>query len=391
MITMDIKSQWPRFDADEIEAATEVLRSGKVNRWTGPHCDAFEREYAAYCGVPHAIALANGTVALELAMIALDIGPGDEVITTPRSFFATAGSIVLRGATPVFADVDIDSQAVTADSISACLTPRTKAVIVVHLAGWPADMDPIMALAEQHGFAVIEDCAQAHGARYKGRPVGSIGHLAAFSFCQDKIMTTGGEGGLLLLKDAAQWKKCWAYKEHGKSYDKAMAPVVGHSFRWLHEGFGSNWRLTEMQAAIGRLQLRKLDRWVAHRRRNAELLSSRLRALPQLEVPILPPAVEHAYYKYYLRVAQGIDRDAVQAGLLAQGIPTFVGACPAMYAEAAFQHHPAATTRTPVANDLASRSLMFQVDTTLDESHMNRIADAMQSVLAGILPAAKAA
>ena len=193
---------WPSFAEDEVEAAAAVLRSGNVNYWTGEEGHQFEAELAAFTGCKHAIALANGTVALELALYALGIGPGDEVVTTSRTFIASASCAVMRGALPVMADVDRDSQNITADTIRAALTPRTEAIIAVHLAGWPCDMDPIMELATSTGLKVIEDCAQAHGASYKGRPVGSMGDVAAFSFCQDKIMTTGGEGGMLTTNDA---------------------------------------------------------------------------------------------------------------------------------------------------------------------------------------------
>ncbi|MFA0697837.1 DegT/DnrJ/EryC1/StrS family aminotransferase, partial [Vibrio sp. 10N.222.49.C9] len=182
------------------------------------------------------------------------VGSGDEVITTPRTFLASASSIVTSGASPVFADEDLNSQNITAQSIEAVLTPNTKAVIVVHLAGMPAEMDDIMALSKKHGFYVIEDCAQAHGAKYKGKSVGTIGHIGAWSFCQDKIMTTGGEGGMVTTNDKALWSKMWSYKDHGKSFDAIYNREHPPGFRWLHESFGTNWRMTEMQAVIGRIQ-----------------------------------------------------------------------------------------------------------------------------------------
>jgi len=271
---------WPFYEQDEIDAVSQVLSSGLVNYWTGPQCTQFEQAYAAFCGRRHAIALANGSVALELALHAFGIGPGDEVVTTSRTFIASASCAVLRGATPVMADVDPVSQNITADGIRAVLTPRTRAVIVVHLAGWPCDMDPILELASAHGLRVIEDCAQAHGATYQGRPVGSFGAAAAFSFCQDKIISTGGEGGMLLLDDTAAWEKAWAYKDHGKSYDAVFRREHPPGFRWAHESFGTNWRMTEMQAAIGRMQLAKLPGWVARRQHLAGILSDGFAALP---------------------------------------------------------------------------------------------------------------
>src|SRR5208282_1519874 len=264
---------WPYFEADEIEAAASVLRSGKVNYWTGDLGRRFEDEFAAYVGCRHAVALSNGTVALELALHALGVGAEDEVITTSRTFIASASCAVMRGARPVLADVDRDSQNITAETIRAALSPRTKAIIAVHLAGWPCDMDPILRLAGERGLKVIEDCAQALGATYKGRPVGSMGDAAAFSFCQDKIMTTGGEGGMMTTHNEEVWKRAWSFKDHGKSYDAVHRRAHPPGFRWLHESFGTNWRMTEMQSAIGRVALRKVAAWVEIRRRNAAILT----------------------------------------------------------------------------------------------------------------------
>src|SRR5690606_10824692 len=245
---------WPSFTTEEADAVREVILSNKVNYWTGQECRKFEQEFAAWTGCRHAVALSNGTLALDAALKALGIGPGDEVIVTPRTFLASVSCVINAGAKPVFAEVDRDSQNITASTIQAVLTERTRAVICVHLAGWPCDMDPIMALADERGLYVIEDCAQAHGAHYKGRPVGSIGHIGAWSFCQDKIMTTGGEGGMTTTNDQRLWSKMWSLKDHGKSWDALYKQQHPPGFRWLHESFGTNWRMMEMQAAIGRIQ-----------------------------------------------------------------------------------------------------------------------------------------
>ena len=228
---------WPSFSLTEADAVREVMLSNQVNYWTGQHCRNFECEFAGFAGTKYAVALANGTVALDVALKALGIGAGDDVIVTSRTFLASASSIVTAGANPIFADVELDSQNISARTISAVLTPNTKAIICVHLAGWMCDMDPIMQLAEQHGLLVIEDCAQAHGARYKGRAAGSIGHVAAWSFCQDKIMTTGGEGGMVTTNDEALWKAMWSYKDHGKNYDSVYHKQHPAGFRWVHDSF----------------------------------------------------------------------------------------------------------------------------------------------------------
>lgn len=379
---------WPHYAQDEIGAVTQVLSSGKVNYWTGTEGRAFEREYAEHTGCRHAIALANGTVALELALYALGIGPGDEVVVPSRTFIASASCAVMRGARPVVAEVDSTSQNLTAESIHAVLTPRTKAIIAVHLAGWPCDMDPIVALARSRGLKVIEDCAQAHGATYKGRPVGSMGDIGAFSFCQDKIITTGGEGGLLVTGDGALWNKAWSYKDHGKSYDaiyRRPAPAPG-LFNWIHESFGTNWRMTEMQAALGRVQLRKLAGWREARQRNAAALARALDAVPGLR--LTPPSADigHAYYKYYAFVRPealkaGWSRDRIVQAVAAEGVPCGVGSCSEIYLEKAFPQSMRPAASFPVARELGETSLMFMVHPTLGESDMRDTGNAVAKVM----------
>ncbi|MBU4524548.1 MAG: DegT/DnrJ/EryC1/StrS family aminotransferase [Desulfomicrobium sp.] len=378
---------WPAFAEDERAAVARVLESGKVNYWTGDECRLFETEYAAYVGRRHGIALANGTLALELALHAFGVGSGDEVVTTCWSFIASASCAVARGAVPVLADVDPFSRNITAETIARVLTPRTKAIICVHLVGWPCDMDPIMELARKHDLVVIEDCAQAHGARYKGMPVGSFGHAAAFSFCQDKIITTGGEGGMLLLDDEHAWKRAWAYKDHGKSWDAVYSREEPAGFRWLHESFGSNWRMTEMQAAIGRIQLGKLDTWVCFRRKNAEYLARRLSSLPWVKVSEPGKDFFHSYYKFYLTLdaagfREGWDRDRIVAKINAQGMPCLAGICPEIYREQAFVQiglGPAASL--PVANDLGQRSILLLVHPTISSEDIEGYAEVVGGVL----------
>jgi hypothetical protein len=376
---------WPFFEQDEIAAAMSPLSSGKVNYWTGQEGREFEREFATFLGCNHAIALTNGTVALELALYALGIGAGDEVITTCRTFIASASCIVARGATPILADVDSDSQNITAETILPLITPRTKAIIVVHLAGWPCEMDPILALAKIHNLRVIEDCAQCHGAIYKGKNVGTLGDVAAFSFCQDKIMTTGGEGGLLTTNDETIWRRAWEYKDHGKSYDAVYHRPSPQGFRWLHESFGTNWRMTEMQAAIGRVQLRKLNEWVKKRQHNASILATSFSKIPGLRVPATPKSIGHAYYKFYTfinpaLIQEGWDRDRIQSAIISEGIPCFNGSCSEIYLEKAFEGMRP-TSRHKVARILGETSLMFLVHPTLSDSDMLDTCNAVIKVM----------
>lgn len=386
-ITVTPFAPWPYFEPDEIAAATQVLQSGKVNYWTGQEGREFEKEFAQYVGSKYAIALHNGTVALELALYALGIGEGDEVITTPRTFIASSSAAVMRGAKPIFADVDSHSGLITPESIEKVITPRSKAIIVVHLAGWPADMDGIMALAQKHGLKVIEDCAQAHGAKYKGRSVGSIGHLGAWSFCQDKILTTGGEGGMLTTDDPELWSKAWSFKDHGKSYDAVYNRTHAPGFRWLHEDFGTNWRMLELQAAIGRVILKKLDGWVEKRRAHAHYLDERLEQMPALRVAKPSAELFHAYYKYYVYVRPemlkaGWSRDRIMAEVSALGIPCLSGSCSEIYLEQAFiKHGLQPAERLPIAKELGETSLMFLVHPTLGIEHMEAAAAALEQVM----------
>ena len=382
----EIHAPWPYFAPDEIEAAVEVLRSGKVNYWTGDEGRQFEREFAAFVGCRHAVALANGTVALEAALRALGIGPGDEVVTTSRTFVASASCAVAVGARPVMADVDRDSQNITAETVRAALTPSTKAIIAVHLAGWPCEMDELLELANQHGLKLIEDCAQAHGATYQGRVVGSIGHAAAFSFCQDKIMTTAGEGGMVTTNSEEVWRQVWSYKDHGKSYDAVHGKEHPPGFRWLHESFGTNWRMTEVQSAIGRVVLRKLPEWLIIRRRHAEILTERLSRIPALRVTAPPPHIEHAYYKYYVFVRPELllpdwSRDRVMQSINAEGVPCSVGSCSEIYREKAFSAEWPEGQRLPVANELGENSLMFPVHPTLTTNDIHRTCSVIEQVM----------
>lgn len=377
---------WPHFPEEFIAAVARVLRSGKVNYWTGGEGHAFEAEYAASLGRRFGIALANGTLALELILRSLGIGPGDEVIVPCRTFIATASAVVMVGARPVMADIDRESQNLTAATARAALTPRTRALIAVHLAGWPCDMDGLNALAQEHGLLVIEDCAQAHGAAYRGKPVGALGTAAAFSFCQDKIITTGGEGGLVVSDDEDFFERAWAFKDHGKSYEAVHRRQHPPGFRWLHESFGTNWRLTEMQAAIGRLALQKLPEWVASRRAHAAALNDALADVPGLRLTLPPENARHSYYKYYCfvepeQLRPGWDRDRIMAAVEAEGIPCFSGSCSEIYLEKAFDGlRP--PQRLPVAQELGETSLMLLVHPTLTAEDISDTAAAVQKVMA---------
>lgn len=379
-------SGWPYFAPDEIDSVQQVLASGRVNYWTGEQGKLFEVEFADYVGTRHAIALANGTLALELALRALGIGEGDEVIVTPRTFIASASAVVMVGAIPVFADVDPVSQNITAQTIAPCLSNKTRAIICVHLAGWPCEMDEIRNLVDGSEIKLVEDCAQAHGAQYKQQPIGSLGDVAAFSFCQDKIMTTGGEGGMLTLNDEAIHRLAWSLKDHGKDWDLVFNKQHPPGFRWLHERFGSNYRMTEMQAAIGRLQLNKLDSWKELRQRNASMINAVVEEFDFVRPTIPPDHIEHAHYKHYVfleedQFAPGWNRDRLLMELCDQGVPCYSGSCSEVYLEKAFLDlHLQTRKRLPVAKQLGESSLMFLVHPTLGHAEMVWVCEVIESV-----------
>lgn len=380
-------SSWPSFSEQEIEAASNVLRSNRVNYWTGDEGRNFETEFAQWVGTKHAVAVANGTLALDAAWPTLGIGVGDEVICTPRTFLASASSIILAGARPVFADVDRDSQNITPSSVEPLISSRTKAVLCVHLAGWPCEMDAFSDLAKTYNLSLIEDCAQAHGAAIRGRSVGSFGAVNGWSFCQDKIMTTGGEGGMITVNDERYWKKIWALKDHGKSYDAVFNREHPPGFRWLHESFGSNWRMTEMQAAIGRVQLRRMPDWAAARKKNAEKLMSAMSAIAGLRLPVVPEGYQHAWYKFYAFVEpgslkEGWTRDRIMNAVTAAGVPCYSGSCSEVYREAAFVDtgfQP--LQRLPNAVELGETSLMFLIHPTLLDSEIDRTIDVVRRTM----------
>lgn len=378
---------WPHYDQDEINAVVSVLNSGKVNYWTGSENRLFESEFAEFIGTEYSVSVANGTLALEAALAACGVDNGSEVIVTSRTYVASASCIVMSGGRPVIVDVDPSSQNITIEAIKSAVTPKTKAIIAVHLGGWPCDMDPIMEFAREHGLKVIEDCAQATGAKYKGRRVGSIGDIAAFSFCQDKIMTTGGEGGMVTTNNRDMWSKVWSLKDHGKDHDLANNENLPLGFKWLHTSFGSNWRMTEMQAAIGRVQLKKLPSWLEIRRRNAEILHKCFADMSALRVIVPPDYVEHAYYRYYTFIRpellkRGWSRDLIMSAIEERGIPCQVGSCSEIYREAAFAGMGwGLDSRLPVAKELGETSLAFLVHSTLTQDDMEKTCDIVKNVL----------
>ncbi|KXI27544.1 DegT/DnrJ/EryC1/StrS family aminotransferase [Paraglaciecola hydrolytica] len=380
-------SPWPCFDAAEKQAVLEVLDSNKVNYWTGQQCREFEKKFAAYFESDYAVAVANGTVALDLAWQALALPKGSEVIVTSRTFIASVSSIVLAGLTPVFVDVELDSQNISADTIAPHITTNTSAILCVHLAGWPCEMDGIMALAKQHGLFVVEDCAQSHGAKYKGKSTGSIGDIAAWSFCQDKIMTTAGEGGMVTTNRKDLWEKVWSFKDHGKSFSAVYEKQHPPGFRWLHESIGTNWRMLEVQAAVGLKQLEKMPDWTAKRQAYSQQIWTIAGQCKALRVPSIPAYIEHAAYKCYVfvepsQLKTGWNRDRIIDAINQQQVPCFSGSCSEVYLEKAFDDTPY-RPKQPLVNaiELGQTALMFLVHPTLQQYEIDKCCEVLAEVM----------
>lgn len=380
-------SPWPCYQQDEKDAVMAVLDSNKVNYWTGTKGREFEKAFADFADCQYAVAVANGTVALDLCWQALALPKGSEVIVTSRTFLASVSSIVLAGLVPVFVDVDIDSQNISVETIKDKIGDNTSAILCVHLAGWPCDMQSIMELAEQRNIKVVEDCAQAHGAKYKGKSVGSWGHMAAWSFCQDKIMTTAGEGGMVTTNDKALWELAWSFKDHGKSWSAVYEKQHPPGFRWLHESFGTNWRMTEMQAVVGLKQLEKMHDWTAVRNQYAEQILTCAQGFDALRVPTVPDDIQHAFYKCYCfvkpeQLKPGWDRDKIIAAIEAAGVPCFSGSCSEVYLEKAFDHTDFRPEQAlPVAQELAATALMFLVHPTLTQAEIDKSCQVLGQVM----------
>ncbi len=294
----------PHIGAEELAAVSQVLSSGQLAQ--GEQVALFERRFAELCQVKEAIAVSSGTAALHLALLAHDIGPGDEVITTPLSFAATANTILLVGAKPVFVDIEPDTYNIDPALVEAAITPRTRAIMPVHLYGNPSDMDRLSQLAEEHQLILIEDACQAHAATIRGKPVGSFG-TGCFSFYATKNMTTG-EGGMVTTNDPEIAERVRLWRSHGQQR------------RYHHVALGYNLRMMDIQAALGLAQMEKLETWTEQRIANAAFLTSQLREW--VKTPIVRPGYRHVYHQYTIQVPG--NRDAWQQALTERGIGTAV-------------------------------------------------------------------
>jgi dTDP-4-amino-4,6-dideoxygalactose transaminase len=368
------------YSKSQIQSVTSILKKNKTNYWTGDHGRLFVREFSKYHSVKYSVCVSNGSVALEIALRALALKAGSSVLVTPRSFVISASCVLNMGLKPIFADVDLNGN-VNIEGIKKAYKPGVKAIIVVHLNGLSCDLDPIVKFAKEKKLYLIEDCSQAHGAIYKGKKVGTFGDIAIWSFCQDKIISTGGEGGMISTNSKKLWLTCWSIKDHGKNYNSVFYKKHKTGFRWLHDNLGSNYRMTEMQAAIGRIQLKSLDNQLKIRNAIANIYLSELKDYYQKYHLLQKPDFKcqtcpfkqnekkckkclHAFYRLNLFINKNKIK---QIKLIEQfnknKINCSVGSCPEIYREKIFKKlkfYP--KKRLSNAKLLGETSLMFPID-----------------------------
>ena len=336
---------WPQFDEKAIKAVEEVLRSGKVNYWTGPKGMEFEKKFAAWQGSKYAISTSSGTSALHIALASLGIGPGDEVIVPSYTFIASSFSVVQAGAIPRFADVNINDHCIRVESAEKLVNERTRAIMPVHLYGNVCDMDKVTAFAKRHNLFVIEDNAEAFGGVYKGRKTGTIGHIAACSFCQNKVFTTGGEGGMVTTNDEELAWQARSFRDHGYDVKPRLSLLeLEQKLPYIHNMVGWNYRMTEMQSAIGLAELERIDTWnLPRRRRNAHIIIDAVKNLPQVIcTPIDTEERRNGWYvlAFSLNIENmNCDINQFVTACTAEGAPCWRVFWPQCHTERAFREH----------------------------------------------------
>ncbi|MDA8840899.1 DegT/DnrJ/EryC1/StrS aminotransferase family protein [Gammaproteobacteria bacterium] len=384
---MDKKYAWPSFSAGESKIVSDVLRSNKVNYLFGDNGAKFEKGFSDFSQTKYALAVANGTLALDLCLRSLHLKKGDEVLVTSRSYVASASSIALLGAVPVWCDVDLNSQNIDISEIEKNYSKKTRAILCVHFAGFPCDMDKITSFAKSKNIFVIEDCAQAHGARLNGRSVGSFGHISAWSFCNDKIMSLGGEGGMVTTNSKHFHQFISSFNNHGKNLKKYYSSKKHKNFPYIHDSLGSNYRLTEMQSALGIYQLSKMKSWHALRKRNAQVFIDSVADLKIAITPTISSSIQHAWYKLYITLdpklfKKSISREFVIENLNQHLVPCSFGGSGEIYREKAFKNISYLKSGTlKNASFLEKNSIILQVHPTISINEIKRRAKILKLVL----------
>lgn len=380
--------KWPSYTKQEIKKVTEVIKSGKVNYWTGNEVKSFEKEFSNFIGNKYSIAVCNATLALEASLLALNIGKGDEVITTPRSYNASASCILRVGAKPVFADIDIETQNISARDIKKKISNKTKAIICVHLGGTPCDILEIKKSIKKKGIKLIEDCSQAHGAKYENKYVGSFSDIAVWSFCNDKIISTIGEGGMISTNNKKLFYKLWSLKEIGKDFKKSNTKFLP-KFKWTHDHIGANLRMTEVQAAVGRIQLKNLNHMVNTRRKLAKIIIDFLEKNKLFFTFKLNKKYFSSFYRLYFfldkkKLSKKLNREKIIKSLRKDGNDVSVGSCPEIYLEKSFSKILKKKIISPNAQYLSKISLAYSFSHLTSKKEIYQFLNSIKKISKGL-------
>ena len=379
---------YPYYSKQEIKKVSSILKKGRVNYWTGKECNSFEKEFATYHELKFGVAVSNGSVALEIALKSLKLENDYHAIVTPRSFIISASAINNTNGVPVFADVDVNGN-LYLDSIKKNITPKTKVVVLVHLYGHPANALEIKKYLKKKKIFLIEDCSHAHGGIFKNRKIGSFGDLSIWSFCNEKIISTGGEGGMICTNNLTIFKRCWSIKDHGKSFDKSKKKIKNYGkFRWLHENYGSNFRMTEMQAGIGRIQLKRLD----YQLKKRELLAKKIYQVfkyfvikklfeePNFKCFDCPKSKNNffcnncrfTFYRFNILLNNSESRNKLLRKLISNKINCGSGYNAEIYKERFYKKNKKLVSNIVMSKDIGNRSIAFTIDPYLNTDQIKK-------------------
>ena len=370
------KSKWPNYDSKIINKIINILKSGRTNYLIGKEGSKFEKNFSKFYNIKYTNVVANASLGLELSLLSLNLKKGDEVIVTPRSYHSSVSSIIRAGLTPIFADIDRYSMNICPKSIEKNISKKTKAIICVHLYGMPCDMKKINKLCTKFKLKVIEDCSQAHGTKISKKYVGSFGDISVFSFCQDKIISTGGEGGMIATNNKKLHNKIWSLKEIGKNKTKYhKVDNSSNNFPYLHDSIGTNARITEIQSCIGNYQLNKLKNYIRRRNLNAMIYYEKLKKCKYLIIPKFSSNITHSYYRYTVIINDKlIKRSLLMKNLKMEGVECNVGGCPTIYDEKYFKKNFRINKNNfPNTEYLKDKTISFIVDQTVDKKEIRKV------------------
>ena len=379
-------STWPSYPNILVNSISSLFKTGLVNYLIGNNGKSFEKEFSKKMGIKYSAAVSNGSIALEIALLSLGIKKNDEVIVTSRSYNSSASSILRVGAKPIFCDIDSNTFNICTKSLKSKITKKTKAILCVHLYGYPCEIFKIKKIIKNSQIKIIEDCSQAHGAKIKNKPVGCFGTIGIWSFCYDKIISTGGEGGMISTNSKTIYSKIWSLKEIGKDYNKFYKNRKSINFPYIHDHVGTNARMTEVQSLIGRYQLKNLDSYIRIRNRNALILSSYLNDIKKINIPVIPKNITHAFYRYTITIQSELKnpsniRNNIIRKIISKKIFCNVGGCPEIYNEKPFNLDLNASKNIKVANIIGKTSISFLVDNTISIKNMNVIGKKIRIIL----------